>query len=53
VSIADEYRRDILSNILRACGGSNEKGPHRLICLKMFVPVGETVWEELGGVALL
>lgn len=33
--------------------GFNENGPHRLMYLKTWLPVGETVWEGLGGLALL
>jgi hypothetical protein len=35
------------------CGGFNEHGPHRLICLNAWSPVSGTVWEGLRGVALL
>ena len=35
------------------CGGFHENGPCRLICLNTWSPVGVTVWEGLGGVALL
>ena len=35
------------------CGDLNENGAHRLICLNAGSPVGGTVWEGLGSVALL
>ena len=35
------------------CGGSNEKWPPKLICLNTWASVSGTVWEGLGGVALL
>ena len=34
------------------CGGLNETGPHGVKCLNSWIPVGGTVWEGLGGVAL-
>lgn len=36
-----------------ACGALNEYGPHRLIYLSTWSPVGETICEGLGGVALM
>ena len=33
--------------------GLNEYGPNRLVCLNAWSLVGGTVWEGLGGVALL
>jgi hypothetical protein len=35
------------------CGGFDETGPARLICVKAWSIVGGTVWEGLGAVALL
>jgi hypothetical protein len=35
------------------CGGLHENGSHRLIYLNVWSPVGGTVQEGLGGVALL
>jgi hypothetical protein len=35
------------------CGGLNQNGSHRLICLNTCPPVNVTVWEELAGLALL
>lgn len=35
------------------CGALNENAPHRLMCLNTWYPVSRTVWEGLGGVALL
>lgn len=35
------------------CGGLNEKGLHKLMCLNTWSPVGGIVWERLGGVTLL
>ena len=35
------------------CGCLNENGSHRLLCLDAWSPVKGTVWEGLGGVALL
>ena len=35
------------------CGGLNENGPCRFIYLNAWFPVDGTVWEGLGGVALL
>ena len=34
------------------CGGLNKKGPFRLM-FECLIPRGGTIWEELGGVALL
>lgn len=34
------------------CGGLDENGSHRLVCLNALFPVGGTVWEGLGGAAL-
>jgi hypothetical protein len=34
-------------------GSLNENHLHMLMCLNTFSPVGRTVWEGLGGVALL
>ena len=34
------------------CGGLNENAPHRLRYLNTQSPVGDTVWDSLGGVAL-
>lgn len=31
-------------------GGLNKNGPHRLVYLNIWSPVGEAVWERLGGV---
>jgi hypothetical protein len=31
----------------------NEDGPHRLICSNVWFPVGGTLWEGLGVVALI
>ena len=36
-----------------SCDGLNENGPHRLIYLNAWLRVGRTVWEGIGGVALL
>jgi hypothetical protein len=33
-------------------GGLNENGPHSLMCLNAWSPVGGLFGEELGGVAL-
>lgn len=43
---------DLLTSALLfgRCGGLNENGPHRLIYLKVWVPVGGTVWEGPGCV---
>jgi hypothetical protein len=41
------------SNRIVSYGGLGENGVHRLICLNGLSLVGGTVWEELGGVALL
>jgi hypothetical protein len=44
----------VFRNIFRRyCGGLNENGTHRLICLNAQSPLGRTVWEGLGGVASL
>jgi hypothetical protein len=40
-------------HIVHICGGFNENGSHRLICLKAGSPGSGTVWEGLGGVASL
>lgn len=34
------------------CGGLDENGSHRLVCLNAPFPVSGTVWEGLGGVVL-
>lgn len=34
------------------CGGLNDKGPFRLT-FECLIPHGGTLWEDLGGVALL
>lgn len=34
-------------------GGLNENAPHRLRFLNTQSPIGDTVWDSLGGVALL
>lgn len=34
-------------------GGLGENGPHRLICFHAWFPLGVTVSEGLGGMALL
>lgn len=39
--------------LMRVCGGLNEDSPWRLLYLNTWSHVGRTVWEELGGVALL
>lgn len=36
-----------------AYGSLCENGPHRFICLRAWSPVRGTVWQGLGGVALL
>ena len=36
-----------------ACDSLNENGPQRLLSLNTWPPVGGTVWEGLGHVALL
>lgn len=38
---------------MNICGGLNDNGPHRHICLITWFPVGGPVWERLGDVALL
>lgn len=35
------------------CSGLSEKGTHRLIYLNTWSPVGRSVWEGLGHIALL
>lgn len=30
-----------------------KNGPHRLLCVNTWFPAGGTVWEGLGGIALL
>jgi len=35
------------------CRGLDGNGPQRLMCVNTWSPVGKTVWEGLGGVALL
>lgn len=35
------------------CGGFNENGFHRLMCLNAWTPVSRIVWEELEHVVLL
>lgn len=35
------------------CRSLDENGPHRLICVNTWFPAGGTVWEGLGGIALL
>lgn len=36
-----------------SCGGLNENGLYRLMYLNALSPVGELIWEGLGGVTLL
>jgi hypothetical protein len=38
---------------LACCGGFNKNGPHKLMYLNGWSPVGGTIWEGLGGVASL
>lgn len=35
------------------CDCLNDDGLHRLVYLEAWPPVGRTIWEELGGEALL
>ena len=42
-----------ISPSLASCGGLNENGLYRLMYLKTLSELGGTVWERLGGVALL
>jgi hypothetical protein len=59
IQIAKEDNRfDVLFlfatyTVAMPCDGLNEDGPHRLMYLHTQSPNGGTLWEGLGGVALL
>jgi hypothetical protein len=46
-------KEEFLSHSVWLCGALKETGLHRLIYLNACSAVGRTVWEGLGGVALL
>lgn len=52
-STARQVLKDAHYGSISFCDGLHKSGSHKLICLNMWSVVGETVWEELGGVVLL
>lgn len=53
VKLKYEWLLYVYMGPLILCGGLNEIGSCKLICLNTWSPVNRTVWEELAGLALL
>lgn len=53
LQILDEVNCLLFNNLEQNCGSLGENGPHRIIYLNICSQICPTIWEGLGGMALL